>query len=315
MPAEEELVGVVDLYRRLVRNGPVDIDHLPSTPGADDVDTLRDLGLATVRGRRLAPVPPTAAVARVLAARQQELAVQQDALRRAYRDLTRLRKIVVSRLPGPSAAWRVLPVTEAAELAADLGRAASGELLDVWTTAQALTDRPPGPAATSAAHRVVLDRRVLHSPHGEQEVADLGRHAAVRLAADVTGCLRLVDGRHVFAWPLRKTDSDAPDLAGDTGTGAAYVMSPVVATAVRGLFEVLWSGTPVGSRSTRPAELTATQWRILRLMASGMSDAALADATGATIRTVRSHVSAIMRVLGAPTRFAAGVAAVRRGWL
>ncbi|MDQ7908256.1 hypothetical protein RB614_27390 [Phytohabitans sp. ZYX-F-186] len=74
-------------------------------------------------------------------------------------------------------------------------------------------------------------------------------------------------------------------------------------------------GGSTGSQTTRPAELTGAQWRILRLMTMGMSDVALSSATGATVKTVRRHVTAVLLVLGARTRFAGGVEAARRGWL
>lgn len=70
------------------------------------------------------------------------------------------------------------------------------------------------------------------------------------------------------------------------------------------LFELLWA------RANAPI-----REQILRLMAAGLDDAAVAAATGRSVRTVRTHVAALMSDLGVETRLAAGVAAVRRGWL
>jgi DNA-binding NarL/FixJ family response regulator len=138
----------------------------------------------------------------------------------------------------------------------------------------------------------------------------------------VTACLRVVDERHVLIWPLRGgsdascSDGPADGPAADGGAGGAYFRSSAIARAASGLFEVLWSGPSVASPTVvRPVELTAAQWRILRLMAAGMSDGALAAAADSTVKTVRSHIAAILLVLGVPTRFAAGVEAARRGWL
>jgi DNA-binding CsgD family transcriptional regulator len=302
----EGLAGSIDLYRHLVRAGPVDVDRLPGTQAAE----LRALGLATVRGGWLAPVAPATAMAHVLAARQRETVVRQEALRRAYQDLTRLHDALTSRPDAAGgAAWQALSTSEAAELADRLRRTARRELLEVWTAAQTLTAGSPALATTGAVpHRMVVDRRVTHNPRGEQAVLALRQHVAVRLAAGVTACLRVIDGQHVLVWPLRD------GYAGDIGTGATYVDSPATAAAIGGLFEVLWSGASAAARTTRPEELTAAQWRILRLMATGMSDAALAAATGATVKTVRSHITAILRALAVPTRFAAGAEAARKGW-
>lgn len=70
------------------------------------------------------------------------------------------------------------------------------------------------------------------------------------------------------------------------------------------LFDLLWD------LATAPV-----RHQVLRLMATGLDDAAVAAATGRSIRTVRAHVAAIMAELGAETRLAAGAEAARRGWL
>jgi len=54
---------------------------------------------------------------------------------------------------------------------------------------------------------------------------------------------------------------------------------------------------------------------MLNPLASGLTDESIANHTGTAVRTVRRHVSAILEVLQVDSRFAAGVAAVRRGWL
>jgi DNA-binding CsgD family transcriptional regulator len=313
----EDLAGAIDLYRHLVRHGPVDVDRLPGGAAAGAVGTLCALGLASSSGRRLVPVPPTAAVAQVLAARQRELAVRQEALRRAYRDLIRLHEVLSSRQAGDSTARQVLPAAEAAELADRLRRGARRELLDVWTTPAAFSDGLSGPPLEAGvSHRVIVDRSAAHTVPGEQLVAALRRHAEVRLATGVTACLRVADGEDVLVWPLRSGYDDGLDgVADGRGLGATYIRSPAVAAAARGLFELLWSGGSDALPSARPTELTAAQWRILRLMTTGTTDAALAAAAGATVKTVRSHITAILLVLGVSTRFAAGVEAARRGWL
>jgi DNA-binding CsgD family transcriptional regulator len=311
------LTDAIELYRYLVRSGPVDVDRMPGAWTAGTAGKLRELGLASTSGRLLVPVSPTTAVAHLLAARAQELAARQDALRRAYRDLIRLHDVLTDLDPGGGTAWRALSTSETAALADRLRRAARRQLLDVWTASAALTARlPDAPPVGGLSHRMILDRRTVHSPRGEQTMLALGRHATVRLATDLTACLRVVDGRHVLVWPLRcGYDAASAAVADDAAAGGIYVCSPAIARAASGLFEVLWSGAWVATPTARPAELTAAQRRTLRLMASGMSDAALARAAGSTVKTIRSDITAILLTLGVPTRFAAGVEAARRGWL
>jgi DNA-binding NarL/FixJ family response regulator len=57
--------------------------------------------------------------------------------------------------------------------------------------------------------------------------------------------------------------------------------------------------------------LTATEVQVLRSMALGLTNQAIADEQHRTVNTVRSHVSAILRKLGAASRGEA-VALARR---
>ncbi len=50
-------------------------------------------------------------------------------------------------------------------------------------------------------------------------------------------------------------------------------------------------------------------------MARGLSDAQIAREAGISLTTVRRHIKAIMSRLGVSSRFAAGAAAQRKGWI
>ncbi|MFD0381698.1 response regulator transcription factor [Streptomyces stramineus] len=62
-------------------------------------------------------------------------------------------------------------------------------------------------------------------------------------------------------------------------------------------------------------QIDARDRQILTLMASGATDDAIARRLGLGRRTVVRRVSALLAMLGATTRFQAGVQAARRGWL
>jgi len=53
----------------------------------------------------------------------------------------------------------------------------------------------------------------------------------------------------------------------------------------------------------------------LELMAEGLQDDVIARRAGLSTTTVRRHIAAIMKRLGVSSRFAAGAAAQRRGWI
>ena len=104
-----------------------------------------------------------------------------------------------------------------------------------------------------------------------------------------------------------------------TGTaGALVVRAPVIIAALREYFELLWErATPL--KASRPAvsgdRLTPAQQAVLELMAEGLHDEAIARRAGISTTTVRRHITAIMERLDVASRFAAGAAAQRRGWI
>jgi DNA-binding NarL/FixJ family response regulator len=50
-------------------------------------------------------------------------------------------------------------------------------------------------------------------------------------------------------------------------------------------------------------------------MAEGLHDAAIARRAGVSVVSVRRHITAVLAKLGVTSRFAAGAAAQRRGWI
>ena len=100
--------------------------------------------------------------------------------------------------------------------------------------------------------------------------------------------------------------------------GALVIRAPVILASLRDHFEMLWDrATPLKpKRSAAPASrLTSAQHAVLELMAEGLHDAAIARRAGMSTTTVRRHVAAIMTRLDVTSRFAAGAAAQRHGWI
>jgi DNA-binding CsgD family transcriptional regulator len=105
-----------------------------------------------------------------------------------------------------------------------------------------------------------------------------------------------------------------------TSTGAAgalLIRAAPITHAMRDFFEMLWArATPFGG-SPGGSPLTATERRILQLMAMGKQDSAIAASMDMSESTVRRHIRVITGQLGlkTPSRFALGLAVGRRGWL
>jgi DNA-binding CsgD family transcriptional regulator len=91
-------------------------------------------------------------------------------------------------------------------------------------------------------------------------------------------------------------------------------------TAVRALNALVAAArrvaTPLRISADNPdVPLSQRDQRILALLASGATDQVIARHLKVSVRTVERRVRAVMDVLGAGTRFQAGVLAGRRGWI
>ncbi|AUG78036.1 Transcriptional regulator [Kitasatospora sp. MMS16-BH015] len=98
---------------------------------------------------------------------------------------------------------------------------------------------------------------------------------------------------------------------------ALILHSLVVVQAIRALFEAYWEhATPMG-RPVVPVNggLTPQERELLRLLASGLTDDAVARALGIGVRTERRIVAELMERLDASSRFEAGVKAARLNWI
>jgi DNA-binding NarL/FixJ family response regulator len=116
---------------------------------------------------------------------------------------------------------------------------------------------------------------------------------------------------------LALTGSDDPDVLRSALTDfrqlGARPAAAIVARKLRALGE---RGLPRGPRpatAANPAGLTQREVDVLSLLATGMRNAEIAERLVLSARTVDHHVSAILRKLGARSRGAAVLAAVRLG--
>lgn len=106
----------------------------------------------------------------------------------------------------------------------------------------------------------------------------------------------------------------------DPSQGAVILRGHGILRALGALFERYWDvATPyAGADPVRPQgdeALTPVQLEILRLMAAGAKDGAVARQLGVSVRTVRRITAELAARLEVDSRFAFGVEAVRRGWL
>src|SRR5581483_8848219 len=97
--------------------------------------------------------------------------------------------------------------------------------------------------------------------------------------------------------------------------GVLIVRGGDAVSPLRVLFETWWSLANDISLYMTSTEFEADTRLLLRLLSEGYKDESVAHQLGLSVRTVRRRIANLMGTLNAHSRFQAGVAAMRRGWL
>ncbi|MFI9782216.1 LuxR C-terminal-related transcriptional regulator [Kitasatospora sp. NPDC051984] len=100
--------------------------------------------------------------------------------------------------------------------------------------------------------------------------------------------------------------------------GALVVRQEALLAYLCGIFEQAWSlARPFAAAAEDGLEQVSQELdrTIVRMLAAGLKDEAIARRLGMSLRTARRHIADIMDELGAESRFQAGVAAARAGLL
>ena len=101
----------------------------------------------------------------------------------------------------------------------------------------------------------------------------------------------------------------------ESGAGSLLVRAGPLVQAIASTVDYAWRlGSPL-DRAVRDTPLDDRDLQILSLLAAGASDATIARQVGISRRTVERRLRALMDRLGTRTRFQAGIAAARRGWV
>jgi DNA-binding CsgD family transcriptional regulator len=147
---------------------------------------------------------------------------------------------------------------------------------------------------------------IVNEPQALAYATDLlSAGGQVRLVPSLPIRLIIVD-HEVAAVPIDPEDGTVGALIlHDAGTVSAMVA----------LFEAYWrEGRPIPGPSAAD-EFTATDVALLRLLASGAKDEAVARQLGVSVRTVRRAIANLMTRLNADSRFELGIRAASRGLL
>ncbi|HEY5990131.1 MAG TPA: helix-turn-helix transcriptional regulator, partial [Streptosporangiaceae bacterium] len=266
----------------------------------------------------LRPTSPDLALQGVLAGHQNRLARDQELLLDGHRRLADAQAKFGTGVSAQSSAHMVRVVSDRAEISA-LSASLMNTARKDWMTLENLTTDMPltedfaAPPLSAFGGRVrcrsIYEASAMDDPVARrivQSCADAGEQA--RLLPQVPMKMKLADNTTAML-PLTPAGT----------AGAVVIRAPVIITALREYFEMLWErATPVKGRrptGTPGSGLPPTQQMVLELMAEGLPDDGIARRAGISTTTVRRHIAAIMTQLGVSSRFAAGAAAQRRGWI
>lgn len=312
------------VYRAMLAHPGEGVTQLAARLGAtqgeirDSLDQLSALAIIQPlqqESRGFRAMDPETAMEKLLARQQTELAAQQLRVEASRAAAARL----IAECSGVRADREDDQLVIGPEAIRDrLGRLAAETESEIMTLA-------PGGAHTAADLRAsrgpneellgrgVLSRSIyLDSVRNHQPTLDhvnwLTRQgASVRTAVTLPVRMIIFDRRRAVL-PIDTADARA---------GAVLLTGEGILTALCALFETAWSAaTPLGAGPPSDAEdLTPQQAEMLKLLATGLTDEAIAKRFGVSPRTARRIAAELMDRLGARSRFQAGVHAIQRGWI
>ncbi|SDK53680.1 helix-turn-helix transcriptional regulator [Nonomuraea jiangxiensis] len=321
---------IVHGYAQLIDQGDCEEKEAARLVGSQNLlDVLMERGLAhralrTECGRTvIRPTDPTLAFRGVLHGLQERLAESSSRLIDAHQRINDIQRVFSRRMfeHEPEEAVRVLTDgDEIQSLSISFINSAQSDYLGLhtWRFTVPLRKEEVISAPASVVDRKVRRRSIYSTEYFDNEVGYHFIQNAVNDGFDVRIYRNL-------PMKMKLVDEDAAmvPLTPSGASGIMLIRAPVVVKALRQYFELLWNrATSVGTPETpsaspspgggSPSEL---HLQLLRMMALGLKDESIANRTGMSLRTVRRHIASIMEDLSVETRFAAGVAAAKRGWI
>ncbi|MFJ6853691.1 LuxR C-terminal-related transcriptional regulator [Streptomyces sp. NPDC091271] len=304
-----ELCGPgLELYERALRQGRIARSELGAAP------CLTDGALVQADPwdeNWLRPVPPSAALARLLQPLTREIDERVERTLELTRSLAPLSVIANG---DPHLAITMLEGPEAIRTAI---QEATSQATDEVLTAQ------PGSTRPRATLRTALDNATTAIARGAG-LRHIYQHPA-RYSTQVREYLRQVPAESLQVRTTELTverllifDRTVAFIPATADRGAALqIRHPALVRYLVQVYEVLWAqATPFTQQlpTTTPGiQATAVQQSIARLLSEGHVDDAVARRLGISIRTCRSHIAKLMQVLGATSRTHLGVLITRSG--
>ncbi|MEV6301787.1 helix-turn-helix transcriptional regulator [Actinoplanes sp. NPDC051861] len=315
-------------YALLLREPGLDLDEFATRVGRSRdearrlLDRMVDLALLHRRPSEngsLVAASPVLAMQQLMAREQQMLAERQAFLQQGYSTLS---QVLTGYVAGEAeVAADPAPIAEQLDDLPAVRRRLEELAVSARVEVVAFSPRAGNPAAAKAASKpldfAVLERGVrmrtvysasaMHA-EGAREYADalVAAGGEVRLAPSLPMRLIAVDATTAIV-PRR------PDAGSD---GGLLIRHAGAVAALVALFESYWErGDELRPPGVGEDGCTDAERTVLRLLATGAKDEAVARQIGQSVRTVRRTVADLMTRLGAGSRFELAIRAKEIGWL
>lgn len=306
----------VAIYRRLLESGPADIAGISSVLGiteqeaADAVAGLTKSGLVSAVDDTptVAPIDPGVGLQSLARAREAELRMAEIAATDAYRQFRRTvwqqpTDDIVEVISEPQLADRVA-FTET-----NVREEVLHFLTPPYTTATGPNEIELANLRRGVTYRCVYSRTAVRngSDYVDNIQPCIAAGEQARVLPDVPVKLAIYDRKIAFvglsdAWP-------------EITTGILVKQSTLLA-ALCGLFETSWrAALPMHLGTKEPSSLRPMERRIIELLASGITDNAIAELLGISRRTLSRNLESLTTRAGVVNRFQLAVYACRNGWI
>jgi DNA-binding CsgD family transcriptional regulator len=303
--------GVLALAQRL---------GLPEDEIRRSLDQLSELALirpSYERGEALRAVSPDVGMELLMARQQAELAAQQLRIEASRAAAAQLIAEFADLRPSSAhpGVEQLVGLDQIRDRIAGLARELKSEIM---TFAPGGGHRPESIAASKPHDEALLARGIrMRTVYLDSVRNNQPSVAYVAWLAELGGEVRTVPELPTRMIIFDRATALIPVSSEDTGAGAVVLTGQGTLTALCALFDRVWDEAQPLADSTAKDDtgLSPQETTVIRLLAQGLTDDAIAKRLAVSPRTARRIATDLMERLDARSRFEFGVRAVQRGWL
>ncbi|WP_028849323.1 helix-turn-helix transcriptional regulator [Thermocrispum municipale] len=311
LPAAE-----TEMYLLLLDKGPMSHQALADELGltaeqvAEQVESLTRFGMVGMTNvDDVAPIEPTTGLQRLARAREAEVKAAELAAANAYRVY---RRTVWQQSPDDLV--EVISAPHIAERVQLEEAAATTEVLRFdsppYSTQRGPNDIEVENLKRGVRYRCVYARAAVQQPdyYAQNIQPCIAAGEQARVLPEVPVKLSIFDGQVAM---VALTDSNA-----EISRSSLVIRQSSLLDALIGLFETSWrSALPMHLGTKEPSSLRPIERKIIELLASGITDNAIAELLGISRRTLSRNLENLTTRAGVVNRFQLAVYACRNGWI